>query len=179
MLQIGDKLPNFTLVGYDDVEHSNYEFADKYALAVVFTSNSSPQSQAYSKRLVKLFEKYNEDNLGIIGINSNDSIQSPDDSIEGIKKAAKKYQLQDINFLYLKDETQEIAKLFGATTNPEVFLFNSKRELVYKGALDDNWENENGVTQAYLEDAIELALDGMEPDFIEVDPVGSPIIWKK
>jgi peroxiredoxin len=52
MLQIGDKLPEFNLIGYDDKMHSNYEYADKYALAIVFTSNSSPVSLAYSKRLL-------------------------------------------------------------------------------------------------------------------------------
>lgn len=179
MLQIGDKLPEFNLMGYDDKMHSHYDFADKYALAVVFTSNTSPQSVAYSKRLIKLFEKYNEDNLGIIGINANDSLQSTEDSMEFIKKAAFHFKMNEINFLYLKDESQDVARLFGATVNPEVFLFNSKRELVYKGAIDDNWETESGVTQAYLEDAIEEALDGMEIDFPEIPAIGTPIIWKK
>jgi peroxiredoxin len=178
MLQIGDKLPEFNLIGYDDVKHSNYEYADKYALAVVFTCNSSAISQAYSKRLIKLFERYEDDNLGIIGINANDESQSPDDSLEKMKLAAFHFKLNDIHFMYLKDEDQSVAKKFGAKTNPEVFLFNSKRELVYKGAIDDNWESENGVTTAYLEDAIEEALDGMEIDFPEIPSNGSPILWK-
>jgi len=179
MLQIGDKLPEFNLIGYDDKMHSSFEYADKYALAIVFTSNSSPVSVAYSNRLIKLFEKYEDDNLGIIGINSNDSAQSPEDSLEKIKLAAYHYKLDQLHFMYLKDETQEVAKKFGATTNPEVFLFNSKRELVYKGAIDDNWESESAVTSAYLEDAIEEALDGMEIDFPEIPCNGNPIIWKK
>lgn len=178
MLQIGDKLPGFNLMGYDDQLHSHFEFADKYALAVVFTCNSSPVAQAYSQRLIKLFEKYEEDNLGIIGINSNDSDKSPDDSLEGIKRATYHFRLHELHFLYLKDEDQKVARMFGATSNPEVFLFNSKRELVYKGAIDDNWESAAGVTQAYLEDAIEEALDGMEIDFPEIQTNGDPIIWK-
>ena len=179
MLQIGDKLPGFNLMGYDDKLHSHFEFADKYALAIVFTSNTSPASQAYSQRLIKLFEKYEEDNLAIIGINSNDSAQSSEDSLDGIKLATYHFKLHELHFMYLKDEDQSVAKQFGATSNPEVFLFNSKRELVYKGAIDDNWESETGVTQAYLEDAIEEALDGMEIDFPEIPSNGTPIIWKK
>lgn len=178
MLQIGDKLPEFNLIGYDDKMHSNYEYADKYALAVVFTCNSSPISIAYSNRLIKLFEKYEDDNLGIIGINANDSSQSPNDALDKIKRTAHNFHLDTMHFMYLKDEDQQVAKMFGATTNPEVFLFNSKRELVYKGAIDDNWESESGVTTAYLEDAIEEALDGMEIDFPEIPPVGTPILWK-
>lgn len=179
MLQIGDKLPEFNLMGFDDKKHSNYEYAEKYALAIVFTCNSSAVSQAYSQRLIKLFEKYNDDNLGIIGINSNDDAQVKEDSLEQMKLAAYHFKLHQINFMYLKDEDQSVAKRFGATANPEVFLFNSKRELVYKGAIDDNWESESGVTSAYLEDAIEEALDGMEIDFPEIPTNGSPIVWKK
>jgi peroxiredoxin len=178
MLQIGDKLPEFNLTGFDNNKHSSFEYADKYALVVIFTCDSAEISQSYSKRLIKLFEKYEEDNLGIVGINSNDSFQSPNDSLKHMTKVAYKFGLDKINFLYLKDETQEVAKQFGAQTNPEVFLFNSKRELVYKGAIDDAWENENMVTQAYLEDAIEEALDGIEPDYSEIPAIGTPIIWK-
>ncbi|MFN5544163.1 MAG: thioredoxin family protein [Bacteroidota bacterium] len=178
MLQIGDKLPGFNLPGYDEKVHSHYDFADKYALAVVFTCNSGEIAPAYSQRLLKLFEKYEDDNLGIIGINSNDSVKSPQDSLDALKKAASKYHLYEMNFLYLKDEDGSVAKNFGAKVNPEVFLFNSKRELVYKGAIDDNWQSESGVTAAYLEDAIEEALDGMEIDFPEIPAVGTPIVFK-
>jgi peroxiredoxin len=178
MLQIGDKLPEFNLTGFDNKKHSSFEYADKYALVVIFTCDSSEISQSYSQRLIKLFAKYEEDNLGIVGINSNDSVKSPEDSLEHMTKAAYKFGLDKINFLYLKDETQEVAKQFGAETNPEVFLFNGKRELVYKGAIDDAWESENMVTQAYLEDAIEEALDGIEPDFPFIPAFGTPIIWK-
>jgi peroxiredoxin len=179
MLQIGDKLPEFNLMGYDDTMHSNYEYADKYALAVIFTSNSSAISRSYSERLIKLFEKYEEDNLGIIAINSNDEVQSPDDSLEKMKLAAYHFKLPELHFMFLKDAEQKVAKLFDAKLNPEVFLFNSKRELVYKGAIDDSWENEHMVTTAYLEDAIESALDGVEVDYQEIEAVGDPIIWKK
>lgn len=179
MLQIGDKLPEFNLVGYDNQMHSNYEYADKYALAVVFTSNSSPISQAYSNRLLKLFERYEDDNLGIIGINSNDETQAVQDSLEKMAAAAYRFKMDTLHFMYLKDADQSVAKQFGATKNPEVFLFNSKRELVYKGAIDDNWESESGVTGAYLEDAIEETLDGMEIDFPEIPSNGTDILWKK
>ena len=178
-MQIGDKLPEFNLLGFDDQKHSNYEYADKYAIAVIFTCNSSIQSKAYSERLVKLFERYEDDNFGIIGINSNDDSQSPEDTMEMMKLAAFHFKLHKLHFMYLKDEAQSVAKRFGAKVNPEVFLFNSKRELVYKGAIDDCWENEAMVTNVCLEDAIESALDGVEVDYPEVEAIGTPIIWKK
>jgi len=178
MLEIGEKLPEFNLIGYDDKYYHNYDFADKYALAVVFTCNSSPIARAYSSRLIKLFSNFEDDNLAIIGINSNDPEQEPKDSLTEMKKSAIKLGLDTLHFLYLKDEDQEVAKLFGATVNPEVFLFNRKRELVYKGAIDDSWESAAQVTSTYLEDAIEDALDGMDVDFPEISAVGTPIVWK-
>ncbi|MBP9186292.1 MAG: thioredoxin family protein [Bacteroidia bacterium] len=178
MLQIGDKLPEFSLIGYDNEVHSNFEYADKYALAVVFTSDSSPIAKAYGKRMMKLFTRYEDDNLAIIAINSNCSIKSPEDSLVEMKKTAERLNMEELHFMYLKDEDQSVAKMFGATCTPEVFLFNSKRELVYKGAIDDYWESENGVTSAYLEEAIEEALDGMDIDFPEIPSDGTPIIWK-
>jgi len=178
-MKIGDKLPEFNLKGFDDQFHSNYEYAEKYALAIIFTCNSSVQSKAYSERFVKLFERYEEDNFGIIGINSNDDKQVPEETMEMMKLAAFHFKLHTLHFMYLKDEDQSVAKKFGAKVNPEVFLFNSKRELVYRGAIDDSWENEHMVTSAYLEDAIESALDGIEVDYPEIEPVGTPIVWKK
>jgi len=179
MLNIGDKLPDFNLKGFDGKFYNNFNYADKYALAVIFTCNRWPISQAYSQRLIKLFEKYEEDSMGIVGINSNDGSQVTLDDFAHIQLVAQKLGLDEMHFLYLKDEDQVVAKKFGATVNPEVFLFNRKRELAYKGAIDDCWENEAMVTQVYLEDAIEETLDGMEIDFPETKSVGTPIIWKK
>ena len=66
----------------------------------------------------------------------------------------------------------------GAQKTPEVFLFNQKRELVYKGAIDDSWENEATVMSVHREDAIEYTLDGSDIDYPEVDAVGCSIKWK-
>jgi len=178
-MEIGDKIIDFKLPATDGHLHTNYDFADKYALCVVFTCNSCIYSKAYGRRLIKLFEKFEDDNFAIIGINGNDAAQSPEDSFEGMCRVSEKLGLDKLHFLYLYDEQQEVAKAYGARVTPEVFLFNSKRELVYKGAIDDNWENAELVTRVYLEDAIEYCLDGIEVDFPDIEPVGCDIIWKK
>jgi peroxiredoxin len=175
-MQIGDRLPDFKLPGVDGKSYTNYNYADRYALLVIFTCNHCPYSRAYWKRIYKLATKYEEDNLGIVAVNSNDAQQYPEDSFENMKKIAREL---DFNFPYLHDETQELAAKFGATRTPEVFLFNSKRELVYKGAIDDCWDNESMVTRVYLEDAIEYALDGIEVDYPEIPAVGCSIKWKQ
>lgn len=179
IMQIGDKFIEFTLKGTDNNMHSVYEYADMYALCIVFVGNNCPYSLSYSQRLIKLLNKYEYDNFAIIAINSNDPIQSPEDSFEKMQEMAEKLGIHDINFHYLHDEDQSVAQAYGATITPEAFLFNSKRELVYHGAIDDNWQNSQLVTRVYLEDAIEYSLDGLEVDFPEIPAEGSPIIWKK
>lgn len=179
IMQIGEKMPDFRLKGIDGKVHTHFEFADKYALAVIFTCNSCKYSKAYGQRLIKLFEKYEDDNFGIIGINSNDVSQESEDSYEEMQRVGAKLGLNEMNFMYLHDENQELAKKFEAKVNPEVFLFNSRRELVYHGAIDDCWDNAAMVTRVYLEDAIEYALDGIEVDFPHIPPVGCPILYKK
>ncbi len=178
-MEIGDKFIEFKLKGADGNMHSVYEYADKYALCVVFTCNSCEYSKAYGQRLIKLLKSYEDDSFGIIGINSNDAEQSPEDSYEKMQEISQKLGLESMNFMYLHDEDQSVAKAYGAKVNPEVFLFNSKRELVYKGAIDDNWKHAQLVTRVHLQDAIEYCLDGLEVDFPEIEPVGCPIVWKK
>lgn len=175
-MQIGDKLPEFNLKSVDGEWYNHFMYADKYALAVVFTCNSCEISKAYGRRLIKLLERFEEDNLGIIGINSNNPMVSTEDSFDEMVRISGKLHLDELNFRYLHDPDHQVAEAFGATTNPEVFLFNSKRELVYKGAIDDCWENEHMVTQAWLEEAIDSALDGIEVDFPEIEATGCPII---
>ena len=178
-MEIGDKFIEFKLKGADGEMHSIYDYSDKGALCIVFTCNSCDYSRAYGKRLIKLLNKYEDDSFGIIGINSNDAEKSPEDGFEQMKVISDKLGLEKINFMYLQDEDQSVAKAYGAKVNPEVFLFNSKRELVYKGAIDDNWQSAELVTRVYLEDAIEYCLDGLEVDFPEVPAIGCPITWKK
>ena len=175
-MELGDSLFNFKLKGTDNRYYDKYTFADRYALVLIVTCNHCPYARAYWSRLIRLFEKFEEDNLAILAINPNDAEQYPDDSFDRMKEMKKALKLP---FPYLHDESQEIARTLGATRTPEAYVFNSKRQLVYKGAIDDNWEHESMVTRVYLEDAVEYTLDGMEPDFTDVPPIGCSIKWKK
>jgi peroxiredoxin len=122
-----------------------------------------------------LAKQYEEDNLGVLAINGNNIATQPMDSFEEMQRLVKQLE---VPFHYLHDESQDILKQLGAEKTPEVFLFNARRELVYKGAIDDAWDNEAAVMRVYLEDAIEFALDGLEIDYPEVAPVGCSIKWK-
>jgi len=173
-MEIGDKLFKFELLGTNGKMYNNFQYADRNALLIIVTCNHCPYSRAYWSRIKKLYNRYEEDNLGVMCINSNDVNQYPDDSYENMIKYVKELELP---FLYLHDESQEIAKRLGALRTPEAFLFNSKRELVYKGGIDDSWANQHMVTRVYLEDAIECTLDGIEVDYPEMPAHGCSIKW--
>ena len=176
-MNIGDKLSNFKLQATNGELYSNFAFADKFALCVIFASNSCTYSKAYWNRIIKLADQYEEDNMALVVVNSNDELQDNNESLDAMKAVLKKLKAE--RMVYLKDADQSLAKKFAATKTPEVFLFNSKRELVYKGIIDDQWENESQVMMAYLEDAIEYCLDGIDIDYPELPPQGCDILWKK
>jgi hypothetical protein len=173
-MNIGEKMPAFSVVEVDGKQCNNYDYADKYALAIIFAGNECEYVKAYWHRIVKLKQRYEEDNLALLCVNSNDS-SLPEETFEKMKSLAREVGIFPN---YFHDETQQMARTFGAKCTPEVFLFNSKRELVYHGAIDDCWDNENNVTRVYLEDAIEYALDGIEVDFPEIPARGCNIKWK-
>lgn len=175
-MEIGQSLFKFRLKATNNRYYDNYTYADRTALVLVVTCNHCPYARAYWERLIRLYNKFEEDNMMIMAINPNDPVQYPADSFDNMKELKKELNLP---FPYLFDETQEVASKLGATRTPEVFVFNSKRELVYKGAIDDNWEHADMVTRVYLDDAIEYTLDGMEPDFADVPAIGCSIKWKK
>lgn len=174
-MKIGEKLKNFRLRGTDGNYYTNYSFADRYALCIIVTCNHCPTAQAYWDRIFALSERYEEDSLCIVAVNPNDATKYPQDSFDNMVRFLKNKNRE--SFVYLHDETQELTHALEARRTPEVFLFNSKRELVYKGAIDDSWDNPNMVTQAYLEDAIEYCLDGLDIDYPEVQAVGCSIKW--
>ena len=175
-MKIGDILQPFELKSTNNQLISSYDYSDKYAFLILVTCNHCPYAQAYWPRVVKLARNYEEDNLGVVAINGNDETTVPQDNFDNMKSLATQF---DLPFEYLYDETQTVLKQLGARKTPEVFLFNQRRELVYRGAIDDSWDNEATVMSVYLEDAIEYTLDGIDIDYPEVEPVGCSIKWKQ
>ena len=108
-------------------------------------------------------------------ISSNDAEKYPEDNFTKMKE---RHSEKKFNFSYLYDETQEVAKMYGAERTPEVFLFNELGLLKYQGTIDDNYEDENNVNKKYLEDAIESLIEGKDPEISSTDPVGCTIKWK-
>ncbi len=174
-ISIGSKLPHFDLPATDGKNYSEKTFSGKKALVLIFTCNHCPYAQAYQERIKALQSKFAERGAQIIAINSNDSVNYLDDSFPQMAARAKE---KKFNFPYLHDESQEIARAFGAQVTPDCFVFDEKRKLVYRGRVDDNWQNEKAVASKDLENAIESALRGEKIKNPEASAIGCSIKWK-
>ena len=142
---------------------------------VIFSCNHCPYAQAWEDRIINIQKKYKSSGLSTIMISSNDAEKYPEDNFTKMKE---RHSEKKFNFSYLYDETQEVAKMYGAERTPEVFLFNELGLLKYQGTIDDNYEDENNVNKKYLEDAIESLIEGKDPEISSTEPVGCTIKWK-
>jgi len=173
-LQTGDKAPDFELLGIDDKQHSLTNYKDYKGLLVIFMCNHCPYVKAKIEAIKEIHEKF-KDRIALVGINSNDSTEYPDDSFENMKIIA---QEKEIKFDYLVDGDQEIAKKYGAVCTPDPFLFDSERRLVFHGKIDNAMKPEDTATEKTMISNIQRFLDGekIEKDF---DPsIGCSIKWK-
>jgi peroxiredoxin len=174
-LKIGDKAIPFALPGVDGEEHSLADYADKAAVAVVFSCNHCPYVLAWEDRMIQVQADYAGKGVQLIAIGSNDAQKYPADSFAKMKEHARE---KGFNFPYLRDETQEVARFYGAERTPEFFLFDKGGVLRYHGAPDDNYDDPQAVQQQYLRDALDAVLAGETPAIAETPPVGCTIKWK-
>ncbi len=165
----------FTLPGVDGQTYTETDFAGAKALAVIFWCNHCPYVRAWEDRVIALQREYAERGVRFVLINSNDPQKYPEDDLPRMRQRA---QLKAYPFPYLFDESQEVARRYGATRTPEVFLFDAARTLRYHGAPDDNVEDPRAVRQHYLRDAIEAVLAERTPPVVQTPPRGCTIKWR-
>ncbi|MFO1022076.1 MAG: thioredoxin family protein [Planctomycetales bacterium] len=158
-LNIGDKAPVWTaLPGTDGKQHGVDEFKDKELLVVIFTCNSCPVATDYEDRIIDFCKKYGGEKgkVGVVAINVN---KVKADLLPAMTQRAKDKKYP---FPYLFDESQKIAKDFGATFTPEFFLLNKDRKVVYMGGMDDHSDPALAKTH-HLVNAVEATLKGEKP----------------
>ncbi len=174
-LKTGDLAPDFDLMGIDDKKHSLNNYKDYEGLLVIFICNHCPYVKAKIEAIKEIHEKF-KDKIAVVGINSNDPVNYPDDSFENMKKTA---QEKNMKFDYLVDETQEIAKKYGAICTPDPFLFDKQMKLIFHGRIDNAMKPEDATTEKTMINNLEKYLSGekIEKDF---DPsIGCSIKWKE
>ena len=174
VLNTGEKSPVFKLKGVDNKIYSLKDFESSKSLLVVFICNHCPYVKARIGDIVNLQSMFKTSELQVVGINSNDP-NYEGEGFDNMIKFAREYKL---NFPYLIDDTQLIAKTYGAVCTPDPFLFDQERRLVFHGRINDALEPEMTPKVSVMENNVRKVLRGekIEKDF---DPsIGCSIKWK-
>lgn len=176
---IGETVANFELKGIEGRLVSLSEFKSGKGVIVVFTTNHCPYAKAYEDRIIALDGKYKSQGFPVLAINPNDPAAYEEDSYENMKVRAR---AKNYPFPYLFDDTQKVAKSFGATRTPQVYVLvreGDKFTVQYMGALDDNSQDPAGVTKRYVENAVNNLLQGKPVMLNVTKSVGCAIQWKE
>ncbi|ARS91480.1 thioredoxin family protein [Natrarchaeobaculum aegyptiacum] len=177
-LEAGDRAPEFELEGTDGETYELADFADSEALLVVFTCNHCPYAKAKFDLLNDLAAEYEE--VAVVGINPNDAEEYPEDSLEKMREYVDDGTIQ--YDAYLRDESQAVAREYGAVCTPDPFLFAREDEsfrLVYQGRLDDALSPDEDASRYHVREAIDAVLEGQSVD-LEWEPSrGCSIKWRE
>ncbi len=167
---VGTEAPTFALPDTDGVEHSP---GDAPATLLVFTCNHCPYALAWHDRIAAVARDYPD--VKVLAVSSNDAVRYPRDSYEAMRERVQADGGWPMPYLY--DESQDVARAYGAQTTPDCFLIDAEGRVVYRGAPDADHEDPS-QNAAWLRDAIDAVLAGQEPANAETTPVGCSIKWK-
>ena len=175
VLNLGDPAPAWTdLPGVDGKKHSLADLKDKQVVVVVFTCNSCPIASDYEDRIIA-FAKASagaDKPTALVAINVN---TVEEDRLPKMKERAES---KGFPYPYLYDQTQKIAKAYGAIYTPEFFVLDKDRKIAYMGAFDDNIESTK-VKRQYLKPAVEAVLKGEKPNPAKTNAAGCLIRYER
>lgn len=175
---LGDTVADFKLKNVDGKMVSLSDYKNKKGVIVIFDCNTCPYSKAYNDRIIALHQKFGPKDVPVITINPNDPEQSRGDSFDEMVGRAKS---KNYDFPYLVDESQTVAKAFGATNTPHVFVLkneNNTFKVTYIGAIDDSPRNAAGATKKYVEEAVEALIGNKPLNTTKTKAIGCGIKWK-
>ncbi len=176
MLPLGTPAPAFRLPDTDGETVALGDFADAPALLVMFICNHCPFVQHVRDELARLGRDYLPRGVALVAISANDAEAYPQDGPEAMRR---EQETVGYSFPYLYDESQEVAKAYGAACTPDFYLFDADRKLVYRGQLDASRPgNALPVTGEDLRAALEAVLAGEAVDPVPVPSIGCNIKWK-
>jgi peroxiredoxin len=177
MLPLGTQAPDFDLLNTDGKRVALSDFTDKKALVVIFMCNHCPYVKHVAAELVRVSNDYMPKGVAFVGISSNDIVAHPDDSPEMMKLEAAK---QGYLFPYLFDADQSIAIAYKAACTPDIFVFDAKQRLVYRGQLDDSRpKSDKPLTGRDLRAALDSLLADHAIAEDQRPSIGCNIKWKQ
>jgi hypothetical protein len=139
---------------------------------VIFTDNSCPQAAGWEERIARIANRYQQKLVMTVLVNSNDPARSPGNDLASMRSAAGRLGFE---VPYVSDPTASLATAFGATRNPEVFLFDGGGRLVYRGSVDDSADDPDQVLEPYLENALGQLMRREEIAVPQTEAVGCDI----
>ncbi len=169
VLEIGKPAPIWKeLLAVDDKRHSLDDLKDAKLVVVVFACNHCPVVKAYERRLIRFVDDYRDKGVEFVAISVS---RQPSDQLPQMKMRASD---SGFNFPYLIDPTQKIARAYGATCTPHVFVLDQQRRVAYMGKIDDHLDDSK-VGERFLRDAVDALLAGKQPEVTETRQVGCDI----
>ena len=175
ILQLNTPLIPFSLPATDGKGYGPLDFKDKEILVIIFMCNHCPYIKATIDRMIAIQKDYADKGVQLVGINANDSENYPEDSFEAMQNWVNE---KGINFPYLHDESQEVAKAYKAQCTPDIYVFDQERKLSYHGRIDDNWKDELAVTKQDLREALDTILAHQPVPMDQKPSMGCSIKWK-
>lgn len=170
--EVGDKATDFKLKNVDGRVVSLADYKNANGFIIIFDCNTCPYSKAYNERIIRLNDHYSSKGYPVIAINANDgSGDSFDDMVRMAKKKNYKYP-------FLFDETQQVAKAYGATNTPHVFVLTKELKVAYLGAIDDNARDAEAATKHYVADAVNALMTNKPVPVTKTKAIGCGIRWK-
>lgn len=182
MTELGSQAPDFDLPATnpsaDDVEgttRSLDDYDDAEALVIVFMCNHCPYVKHVEDALIETVRDYQGRGVQFVGICSNDPERYPDDSFERMTERA---QEKNYPFPYLQDESQEVARTYGAVCTPDFFVYDADRALAYRGRFDETRPNHGEATGRDLRQALDELLEDGDVHIDQKSSMGCNIKWK-
>jgi peroxiredoxin len=173
-ISLGDRAPDFELPGTDGERHS-LAGDSASATLVYWTCNHCPYALAWHDRMLDLARDYSDRGVRVLAINSNNSETHPADSPDAMRERVEREG--NWPHPYLHDESQEVARAWGAEKTPHLFVLDGDLSLRYQGAPDADHEDPS-QRAAWARDALDAVLEGRDPDQAETAAVGCTIKWK-
>lgn len=177
--EVGDEATDFKLKNIDGKMVSLSDFKSAKGFIVVFTCNHCPYAKKYEDRIIELDKKYKALGYPVIAINPNDPNVQPEDGYQQMIERAKQ---KGFTFPYLVDEGQKIYPQYGATKTPHVFVLkkeNGKNIVKYIGAIDNNYDNPDDISEYYAQDAVNALIKGEPVKTVKTVAIGCTIKVKK
>ena len=173
-LQLGERAPDFSLPATDGKTYSLNDFADAKVLVVFFTCNHCPFVTGSDEVTRKTAEKFAPKGVAFIGINSNSANTHPTDSFDHMVERMKEHKFP---WVYARDESQEVARAYGALRTPHFFVFDADRKLVYTGRGVDKPRDAAHAATHDLDRALEQHLSDKPIDTPLTNPIGCNVKW--